>query len=447
MSSKQVNYAVKAENGFNAINEALQNRNIIPRYTSYQDFYNTNKYLSHQNANKDIRRYAQDLANSINAGNIFTSQAVKIFGISPDEISSTGLATQGILQPTSYDVRSNNINNLNSKSDFLSNKMSKSIQDYFYDNAQPRSLHWKDPNWVKSRGTAMDKIIDASKLGFRPTYNSNLLRNDYFQYLKEKNPKIYRDWTRNAEHDLDGDGVKDIVLYDKDKNMRYFNGYGLNYKGVKDNLEGIPIERQQWLLTSPQDEGINAFRDYYHTLPGHQPKPEKKFEPIVNAFIEKLGNSVKNLSKYLTTPQKIKFQKSNYKGVVRSLIKKYVVLPVALFGMGKFKWEEISQIVKTVMVEASLETNQPKSNSKTLRRIWRNKDVIEAYDNETNVARVKQIVAIIETKILKQITGNASDVYNFIMSIANREDETVAEYFFNITEETLLDLAKKMETE
>jgi len=393
-----------------------------PKFEDIKD-YTTIRHVSPKKALDQLR----------NAYNYFVN-GIKGRGATP-EISTFGTKRQ---QPDINLPQNENIKvKDNSNSDFLNNEMEEDKQVNLFDelftpvkNAK-QGKFWKDDKWVNAHQNAFQNVFTQVSGPYEVSYNPNWVRKDYFDYMKENNEK-YKDWTRTSDKDYDNDKVNDIVISDDKNKWRYFNGYSLNPKGLDSNNNAITTRglRQQFILTNPADEDFKTgYLPYLHELPGHEAKPHKVYEQLVNDFLKVLGNGYKALVPKMNTQQKLAYQKSNYKGKLKSLMNRYVVYPTILTGLGL----DEATIRKVIF-------SQPKTEEgKMLRKIYQDKkDTIKnaLSTNKQLMTNIGNVIKAVEGKIINDIksSGNA---LTFLFELIKGENENINKYFYSSVFEVL----------
>ena len=328
--------------------------------------------------------------------------------------------------------KNENVNN-NLKSRFLNNEMEEDKLDiqgigklFGGTGGKKVSKFWKDDDWVKNHQTAFKNTFTQLSKPYEISYNPNYLRKDYFDYLKANNAK-YENWTRDDTKDWDGDEINDIVVSDNKGNWRYFNGYSLNPKGLDKNGNAITTRglRQQYILTKPQDEGFKTgYLPYLHTLPGHDKiKPHKVYEQLVNNFLKAIGDYYKVIAQKFNTHDKLVYQRSNYKGKLKSLINRYVVYPTILLQLGG---DETA--VRKIIFAA------PKSDEETLlRKIYQDKkETIKTLllNNEELLNKIGNNIQAVEGKILEDV--KTQNPLEFLISLIKGDTGNIEKYFYNL---------------
>ena len=409
------------------------NPNVEPIYESYEEFYKTNKKSHQENYNKFERALKYFKGEKIGRGTKpQLSTYVKMMSEGSESLEQSESIEQSESNSDSTETDNEEIQDstkddiLNSKTDFLSNKMSVQLTttNKLMDKFKPKGKQgrgFNDENFVTKHQNAFGGIIGAGAQGFNITHNPNYLRKDYFDYLKQEHPKVYGDWTRDTTQDLDKDGINDIILYDDKSRMRFWNGYGLASKGVdKDgkNPTVLSSQRQKWLLTNPEDEGYSQFINYYHELPGHAPKPKKAVDATINEFLKALGDDFKNYAKTFNTHDKMIFQHSNYKARIKSKIIRYVCLPYILFAQGYTEPD----------VKAIIFAKDKTAEMSTLRRIWSDDDIKKLLKDSTELAAV---VKQVEEAIFNDLKNSNGKELQFLISLI-KEDGSIEPYFYNV---------------
>lgn len=431
------NYNDRGEQYLKLLNLWLNNQGYEPKYSSFEDM----KSLMKLNAEKTYKKVK-------NAYNFFVLKSnEKTRGAKP-ELSTYGKKRSKQIRERKSDEQFDNfdndelkgfkdseniINKDNLNSDFLNNEMEEEKRDLQSltnlfggtgGKGKPKKF-WNDKEWVGKHQAAFQNTFTKLSNPYEISYNPNYLRKDYFEYLKANNDK-YEDWTRDDTQDLDGDGLNDIVISDKKGNWRYFNGYSLNPKG-KDKY-GNPITtrglRQQYILTNPDDEGFKTgYIPYLHKLEGHtKVKVHKVYESLVNDFLKAIGNYYKKVAEKFNTHDKLIYQRSNYKGKLRSLINRYVVYPTILFALNG----EPNAVRKIIFAE-------PKSDEMTtLRKIYQDKkDTIknQLENNQELLNQIGEVIAEVQTKILADVKN--SNPLPFLTNLINGETANIEKYFYN----------------
>lgn len=347
---------------------------------------------------------------------------------------------------TSRNVKENKINLISQKEIFNSPKMSSMEEENLINLTEGQQKlaslfggsggkgkakrFWGNKEWEGPHQTAFTDTFTKLSGPYEISYNPNYLRKDYFDYLKENNAK-YENWNRDASTDYDGDGLNDIVISDDNNNWRYFNGYSLNPKGKDKNDNPITTRalRQQYLLTNPEDEGFKSgYITYLHTLPGHKAKPHKIYETNINAFLKRIGDYYKDIAQNFNTHDKLIYQKSNYKGKLKSLLNRYVVYPTILFGLGID-----NNTVKSIIFAA------PKSPQETLlKKIYQDKkDTIKkALATNQNIMIV--IGAAIENALNKILVDAKKDSsLTFLLKLIKNDTDNIEKYFYSTVTQTI----------
>lgn len=400
-----------------------------PKFEDIKD-YTTIRHVSPKKALDQLR----------NAYNYFVN-SIKGRGAAP-EISTFGTKRQ---QPDINLPQNENIKvKDNSNSDFLNNQMSdnnmevetikddKLLNELFTPVKKAKQgKFWKDDKWVNAHQNAFQNVFTGVSGPYEISYNPNWVRKDYFDYMKANNEK-YNDWNRATDKDWDNDKVNDIVVSDDKGNWRYFNGYSLNPKGLDSNNNAITTRgiRQQFILTNPEDEDFKTgYLPYLHGLEGHKEKPHKVYEQLVNQFLKVLGDFYKQFVPKMNTQQKLIYQKSNYKGKLKSLMNRYVVYPTILLGLG-IPEETIRKIIFSA----------PKSDEeKMLRKIYQDKkDTIKnaLSTNKQLMTNIGNVIKTVEGKIFNDIK-KSDNVLAFLYALIKGENENVEKYLYSTVFEVL----------
>jgi hypothetical protein len=205
---------------------------------------------------------------------------------------------------------------------------------------------------------------------------------------------------------LDGDKINDVVIRDKDNNVRYFNGYGLS-------SNRFSLQKQDYMADpTTQDYDYKAFLAKYHET--HPPKPKKTYADVTKAFVKYLQRTIKEKlgnSKQLT----MLFNNSNLAGRVESLVNRFIVLPAMLLGQG-YNPEEVKSTIFA----------KPKSKEEyVLHAIYRDKDLADAWKSPNNRTILAQAVSLAIVEIAKLINANIADFIDLMFY--KQGDMTVGE--------------------
>ena len=189
---------------------------------------------------------------------------------------------------------------------------------------------------------------------------------------------------------MDGDKINDVVIRDKDNNVRYFNGYGLS-------SNRFSLQKQAYMADpTTQDYDYKAFLTKYHET--HPPKAKKTYADVTKAFVKYLQRTIKaklGNSKQLT----MLFKNSNLAGRVKSLVNRFIVLPTMLLAK-QYNPEEVK---KTIF--AAPDTNE----EYVLHAIYRDKELKEEWNKPANRTILAQAVSLAVVEIAKLINANLGE--------------------------------------
>lgn len=393
----------KAIYGFNLINHQLDYFGFKPRYNNYDEYFTLNRFQSHNEAYNQLYQYAKELIEYKN------NKDIKLNVI------------QNMSIIASRSSASLNNNNLNSKSDFLSNKMSfKSINDF-----DPK------PRLTKDQRAALKEAIDAKKTkafpslwsitkeGLGVSHNPNYARNDYFNdVIKVKHPT----WERTTNVDIDGDEKNDIAIWDgpgrdPNTNLKYYNGWHI----TKNDLARPYVD---YLIKNPNKDQ-SYIEGYLQTRPGY-----KKHEPLINiskifdAFVENIVEAFGEVSPRL----KMLMTQFGFKQKLKSMINRFVILPYALVKLG-YNPTDIQPIIYNDIEFKYNKKLMAMYRSKAVKKVWL-EDGYNAVNNAIENVREK-IVALAkegpEAFILGVVKGNKDirDIFYEDAVIAGTNDRTV----------------------
>ena len=254
---------------------------------------------------------------------------------------------------------------------------------YYHD----RSRGFKNQEFVNDWKASMNKIYGITGKGFNISHNPDYLRKDYFDWVvKKKHP----DWTYSATEDLDADKHNDVVIRDKDGNVRYFNGYELS-------SNKFSLQKQDY-MTDPTTEDYNykAFLTKYHVK--HPPKEKKTYADVTKTFVKWLQRTIKaklGNSKQLT----MLFKNSNLACRVESLVNRFIVLPTMLL-LKYYKEDEVNSIIFA----------KPDSKEEyVLLAIYRDKELKAEWKKPANRTILAQTIAYAVLVLGELIDKNVGD--------------------------------------
>ena len=276
-----------------------QNPKLQFKYKSYQDFKNKFKSISKQKAfDKLERAYLYFVKKEKYRGaKPFTFDYFTPIVVDNDKINDNILNNidntpfknkiNEELQPIEeLQTTNDNIINLNSKTDFLNNKMNKRNYGMF------------------------TNLYPITKDQFVIRRNPNYLSNKYF--IDKVKPK-HKDWERYDDEDLDGDKINDIAIYDKKGNIKYFNGYSIN------KIPKSQMDYSSYVLQKPEDD---TSKTYLTNKP-------KKEPTAIKIFVDAIDNYINNK---LTYSQGIQKNKSRFKQHLTNMINRYLI---CVYGLSR----------------------------------------------------------------------------------------------------------------
>ena len=245
-----------------------------------------------------------------------------------------------------------------------------------------------------------------SELGIRR--NKNYMRNDYYQnVLLPKHP----DWIRTYDRDWDGDGRNDIVIHDQNNNnIKYFNGYSL-YKVPKHEYD-----YQDFLTNDKRDkskgESIKSYRETQNPT---------KF--ILNKSVNFINKLVNEKLKTIPNGQELIIQKdeNKFKDKLKSILKRYVLLPYAYTILG-YNTEEIKNL--------PTQTSKGKTITDLKQAILTlyGKKGVRKVINDDGYTILSMILNILESGIK---TGINNNVIGFVEGVINGNTQNLNEALFN----------------
>ena len=364
----------KAIQGFNIINKRLIELGFKPLYNNYDEYITTNGFSSHNEALQQIKQYIKELKEYNNNNNLNVIQDLTIL----------------------------NNDNLNSKTDFLSNKMSnayKSINDF---NPIPRLT--KDQRLAQQKEifnkkqAAFPSLYNITKEGLSVSHNPNYLRKDYFDdVIKVKHPE----WERYTDLDIDGDNESDIAIYSKARNLesrranpttdlKYYNGWGIS----KNKLARPYVD---YLIKNPNADQSYRF-GYLPQRPEHKVHEpiidiEETFKDFVDKIVKALGT--------ITPRLRMIMSQFGFKQKLKSMLNRFVILPFALTKL-KYNPEEFKPVLFSDAAFTSNKKLMSMYRSKKIRKVWK-----------------EQGVEVIE--------GSIKNVEDTILALANQDPATFVE--------------------
>ena len=277
-----------------------------------------------------------------------------------------------------------------------------------------RSSGFKNAEFVEDWKNSMNKLYGITGKGFNISHNPDYLRKDYFDtVVKKKHP----DWSFTRTEDLDGDKVPDIIIRDKENNVRYFNGYGLS--GNK-----FSLAKQAYMADeATTDYDYKAFLDKYNE--SHPPKAKKNYADVVKALVKYLHNTIKTKIGATEKETKMLFKNSNLAGRVESLVNRFIVLPTMLLAK-QYNPEEVK---KTIFAA-------PDSNEEyVLHAIYRDKDLKEEWNKPANRTILAQAVSLAVVEIAKLINDNLGEFIDLMFY--KHGDMTIGTACYEAMEKTL----------
>jgi hypothetical protein len=276
-----------------------------------------------------------------------------------------------------------------------------------------RSRGFKNQELVNDWKASMNNIHGITGTGFNISHNPDYLRKDYFDWVvKKKHP----DWTYTANEDLDADEHNDVVIRDKDGNVRYFNGYGLS-------SNKFSLQKQDY-MTDPttEDYDYKAFLTKYHKT--YPPKEKKTYADVTKAFVKWLQRKIKaklGNSKQLT----MLFKNSNLAGRVESLVNRFIVLPAMLL-LNEYQAQEVHDIIFA----------KPDSKEEyVLLAIYRDKELKDEWKKPANRTILAQTVAYAVLVLGELIEKNIGDFIELMFY--KKGDFTIGTACYNAMLKTL----------
>ena len=131
----------------------------------------------------------------------------------------------------------------------------------------------------------------------------------------------------------------------------------------------------------------------------------------------------------MNTQQKLAYQKSNYKGKLKSFMNRYVVYPTILTGLGL----DEATIRKVIF-------SQPKTDEgKMLIKIYQDKkDTIKnaLKNNQQLMTNIGNVIKAVQNKIIKDI-NNSGNALGFLFQLIKGEDGKIEKYFYSTVFEIL----------
>ena len=321
-----VNYEERAQQGLNMINNKLKDFGINPRYLNYKDFYISLGFKNHEQAYTFIFNNVKELVKGIQQKKEIPAEIIKNFGTIKTD-------------------------NLNLKSDFLSNKMSnkqdlrnqlKNIyeQEKTQREAKKKQLEKNRKDLITLRHDNFPYLSNITRTGINVSRHPDYLRKDYFdEIVSKQHPK----WRRYDDKDIDGDQMNDIAIYtdernDEDlyQNLKYMNGYTLG-NGLTQR------DYKNYLLNNPNTT-YKAFKKATRTT-----KPAKKavidVNETFNEFVKDINAALKGKLSQQASLYKTKY---NFKQNLLNMIKAFIILPYGLIKLDK-PMEKINQYLSTLV--------------------------------------------------------------------------------------------------
>ena len=300
----------------------------------------------------------------------------------------------------------------NSKTDFLNIKMSNDfimtgdIQHDFGSTPKINDLAtWKDKDWVAKREEQMKALRGITGQKFGITHNPKYMSEDYFNWVMKPKP-AYEGWQFKMDEDLDEDGVNDAVIYDKDNNMRYFNGYG-----ITDTRPGTMAQARQQYYVDPKNKGNfdnEGFLTEYRKT--HPQKAPKIYDYVIKAFAKNLYNNIKRL---IQDKQTLKvFTNMNFKGRIESLLYRYCVLPFALITKGY----KPNAFEAAIFAKPHVKGTNDDPNYKLLLKLYqdRHKLLKQIINNKITSQMLAQVLTVVIVEFNKLIKSNVGEFLKLI---------------------------------
>ena len=307
--------------------------NVEPVYESYEDFYKTNGRSHQENYNKFDRALRYFKGEEVGRGKKpELTTYIKKMSESNEEISE----------------ESNN-DNLNSNSDFLSNKMATVNYDDIIkqfeigEAKQSTKNSFKNSDYVTRYGNAMDNFRENfTKKNMTIGFNSNYIKPDYLKTVFEpRHPGWKIDYT-----DWDKDDYPDVSITDDEGRLRIFNGFYFNDDTEKDKLRKHYLANPNNTYSTYLDEKFEL-KNAERAKKGLDPlvrggsKPHGK---LVKNFVKWLHNIVMPVAKTLPRHDKMLFDASGFDSKLEATVERFLVLPFILHKLG-FANEKIKNIV------------------------------------------------------------------------------------------------------
>ena len=380
------NYLLNTNPGYEAI------------YPSYKEYLEENGRSHQDNINRFKRAltYFKDPKAAIGSGK------------KPDIKTYIRKSNKNVNPPPQPPKKDND----NSKTDFLNIKMSNDftmtgdIQHDFGSTPKLSDLAtWKDKDWVAKHNEQMKALRGITGQKFGITHNPKYMSEDYFNWVMKPKP-AYEGWQFKMDEDLDDDGVNDAVIYDKDNNMRYFNGYG-----ITDTRPGTMAQARQQYYVDPKNKGNfdnEGFLTEYRKT--HPQKAPKIYDYVIKAFAKNLYNNIKRL---IQDKQTLKvFTNMNFKGRIESLLYRYCVLPFALIVKG---YKE-NAFEGAIFADPHVKGTNNDPNYKLLLKLYqdRHKLLKQIINNKITSQMLAQVLTVVIIEFNKLIKSNVGEFLKLI---------------------------------